>query len=112
MSSGVLWETFQGVDFEQTITVVEADGTPRDLTGSTVRAYGRVTADDAAVAFQFDPDLTDAATGTIRLRLSAATLTALAPKRYVFNVLVDAVSGLTSQLIKDASLQHMYSPTR
>ena len=75
----------QGSDFAIDLTITES-GSAKDLTGYSGRAQIRSTHAAASATASFTVAVVSAANGTMKLELSAATTTALAAGRYVYDL--------------------------
>lgn len=93
----------QGADFSVTVTLENANATPMDLTGATVRAHMRKRADGALVK-SFNVVVTDADNGEFTFGLSNAETALLtcgeslteAASRYVWDMeLQDSLGRVT-----------------
>jgi hypothetical protein len=84
----------QGSTFSAIITIRGSDGNPLNLTGFTVasqmrKSYGSTT------AYSFNASVYDAATGKVRLQLSAEQSSLIKPGRYLYDIEITSGSNKT-----------------
>jgi len=94
MATSVYLDIDQGSDFTTEITLENDNGTPMNLTGSTVysqfrKSYGSST------AYAFTCAVSNAVQGKITLSLPGTTSSAIRHGRYLYDVEVVAAGGLT-----------------
>ena len=84
----------QGSTFSAIITIRGSDGNPLNLTGFTVasqmrKSYGSTT------AYSFNASVYDAATGKVRLQLSAEQSSLIKPGRYLYDIEITSGTNKT-----------------
>ena len=75
----------QGSDYSNIITIASSTGAALDLTNYTVKSQMRKSY-GSSVAFNFNATIYDAATGKIRLQLTAAAASAIPAGRYLYDI--------------------------
>ena len=75
----------QGSDFAIDLTVTES-GTAKNLTGYAGRAQLRTTHAASSVTASFTVSIVNAANGTMKMELPAATTTGISAGRYVYDL--------------------------
>ena len=84
----------QGSDFAIDLTITES-GSAKNLTGYSGRAQIRSTHAATSTTASFTVTVVSAANGTMKLELSAATTTALAAGRYVYDLEIHTANDAT-----------------
>jgi hypothetical protein len=90
----------QGSDFAIQLTLSE-EGAPKNLTGYSGRAQMRAKKTDASPAASFTVDVLDATLGILKMTMSNATTTNVAPGLYFYDLeLHTALDGVVSRLLE------------
>ena len=88
----------QGSDYSSIITLTNQDGTVINLTGYTVASQFRKSA-TSSTSVAFTATVNNAATGQIRLQLSASASSAIAAGRYVYDIEI-TLSGAKRRVLE------------
>jgi hypothetical protein len=92
----------RGATFTRTITLLEQNGTPQNLTGYTAKMDVRETYDSNAVALQLSTTnnriTIDGTNGKISLNVAADNM-ALAPFQYVYDLEVTSSAGVVDRVV-------------
>lgn len=82
----------QGSDFNVIVTLKNQDGSPMILTSYTVKSQFRKSYQSSS-ATEFTATVYDAANGKVRLQLPAASSSAIAAGRYLYDVEITSPLG-------------------
>lgn len=82
----------QGSDFNVVVTLKNQDGSPMVLTGYTVKSQFRKSYQSSS-ATEFTASVYDATNGKVRLQLPAASSSAIAAGRYLYDVEITSPLG-------------------
>jgi hypothetical protein len=89
----------QGTTFSSIITLTNQDGTAMNLTGYTVASQFRKSF-QSSTATSFTASIYDAATGKIRLQLSAAASSDVKAGRYLYDIELTSGAGEKSRALE------------
>jgi hypothetical protein len=89
----------QGTTFSSIITLTNQDGTPMNLSGYTVASQFRKSY-QSSTATSFTASIYDAATGKIRLQLSAVASSGVKAGRYLYDIELTSGSGEKSRALE------------
>ena len=89
----------QGTTFSSIITLTNQDGTPMNLSGYTVASQFRKSY-QSSTATSFTASIYDAATGKIRLQLSAVASSNVKAGRYLYDIELTSGSGEKSRALE------------
>jgi len=101
----------QGSDFAIDLTITEG-GTAKNLTGYSGRAQIRTTHAATSTSSSFTVTIVNAANGTMKLELQAATTTALAAGRYVYDLEIHTANDATVKRLIQGSVTINQQVTR
>lgn len=95
----------QGATFSFDLTLKDANGDPRDLSGYSIRFQGKPRHRAPADVFRFtdsDPEITNGgANGTISISVSATkTATFPAPANGVYDLEIEAADGVVERIVE------------
>jgi hypothetical protein len=88
-----------GSDYSNIITVSATSGQPLDLSGYTVASQMRKSY-LSTTAYPFTASIYNAASGQVRLQLSAATSAQIWPGRYLYDVEITSPSGTRTRVVE------------
>lgn len=88
----------QGSDYQVTINVETANGTPVNLSGYTSEAQMRKHYTSSR-SYTFDTDI-NIAVGTITLSMSSNTTNSISPGRYIYDCEVTSNTGIKTRLLE------------
>lgn len=88
-----------GANYSKIITVSANGGGPLNLTGYTVASQIRKSY-TSTTAYTFTASVLDAATGKLRLQLTAEQTGAIPPGRYLYDVEITSQSGNKSRVVE------------
>jgi hypothetical protein len=88
-----------GSDYSNIITVSSTNGQPLNLTGYTVASQMRKSY-SSSTAYPFAATIYDAATGRVRLQLSAATSSGIPAGRWLYDVEITSPSGTKTRVVE------------
>ena len=88
-----------GSDYSNIITVSSTNGQSLDLTGYTVASQMRKSYSSSTV-YAFTASLYDAATGRVRLQLSASNSSAIPAGRWLYDVEITSGAGSKTRVIE------------
>jgi hypothetical protein len=89
----------QGTTFSSIITLTNQDGTAMNLSGYTVASQFRKSY-QSSTATSFTASIYDAATGKIRLQLSAVASSGVKAGRYLYDIELTSGSGEKSRALE------------
>lgn len=90
----------QGATFSTEVTVNDANGDPKDLSDYTVRSQIRKSY-YSTNSVNFEITITDPASGSILIELSADTTANIRPGRYVYDTIIeDDTSGVVTRIFE------------
>jgi len=88
-----------GSDYSNIITVSSTNGQSLDLTGYTVASQMRKSYSSSTV-YAFTASLYDAATGRVRLQLSASNSSAIPAGRWLYDVEITSGAGSKTRVVE------------
>ena len=86
-------------DYSNIITVSSSSGAPLNLTGYTVASQIRKSY-SSSIAYNFTSSIFNAASGQVRLQLSASASRAIPPGRYLYDVEITSPSGTKTRVVE------------
>jgi hypothetical protein len=89
----------QGTDYSSVVTVVAANGAPLNLSGYTVKSQMRKSYSSSQV-YNFNASVLDAATGRIRLSLTAAGSEVIPAGRWLYDVEITSDAGIKRRVVE------------
>ena len=89
----------QGSDFASTVSIVDAEDSPINLTGYTFRGQIKKTY-TSTTKVDFTITSNDPSTGNILLALTAATTDSMKSGRYLYDVEVISSGGIVTRVIE------------
>jgi len=88
-----------GSDYSNIITVSSTSGQPLNLTGYSVASQMRKSY-SSSTAYAFTASIFDAATGRIRLQLSAANSSVIPAGRWLYDVEITSAAGSKTRVVE------------
>ena len=88
-----------GANYSNIITVAASNGQPLDLTGYTVASQMRKSY-QSSTAYNFTASVYNAATGKVRLQLSATQSSAIPAGRWLYDVEITSPSGTKTRVVE------------
>lgn len=89
----------QGSDYSNIVTVTASNGQPLNLTGYTVASQLRKSY-SSSTAYSFSASILSAASGRVRLQLSATQSESIPPGRYLYDVEVSSSAGGKTRVVE------------
>lgn len=89
----------QGSDYSSIVTVASGSGAPLNLQGFTVKSQMRKSY-GSSTAYSFTAEVYDAATGRIRIRLSAAQSEGIPTGRYLYDVEITSSANAKKRVVE------------
>jgi hypothetical protein len=89
----------QGSNYSNIITVTGTSGTALNLTGYTVASQMRKSF-ASSTAYSLNPVIYNAASGQVRMVLTAAQSEAISPGRYLYDLEITASNGSKTRVVE------------
>lgn len=88
-----------GSNYSNLITVASTTGAPLDLTNYTVKSQMRKSY-TSTTAFNLNASIYNAASGKVRLELTAVQSEAIPPGRWLYDVEITSASGVKTRVVE------------
>lgn len=88
-----------GSNYSNLITVASTTGAPLDLTNYTVKSQMRKSY-TSTTAFNFNASIYNAASGKVRLELTAVQSESIPPGRWLYDVEITSASGVKTRVVE------------
>lgn len=89
----------QGTTYKTPFSILEIDGTAKDITGAIVRSQMRKSP-RSATAINFTAIIEDAVNGKVSMSLTANETSAIKPGRYVYDYEIEFLDGTVERVLE------------